>query len=152
MPSAVFQQPDLATAKAARAISAELPDGQLKLANVSTPLPAAVSAILREVLAEFAVGHAVTVVPMEAEFSPAEAAEFLNVSRGFVTRLMAEGQLPYREVGSHRRIPAPIVLEYDKAQRSRARAALAEIGSRDQAMGLYDETLMVRRARDRRSP
>ena len=150
MPGPVFQSPDQITAMAARAIVTELPEGPLKLANVSTPLPAAVSAILREVLAVFSEGGAVSLVPKDAEFSPAEAAEFLNVSRGFVTKLMDEGQLSYREVGSHRRIPAPIVVAYDEAQRLRARAALAEIAGRDQDMGLYDEAPMLNRARNRK--
>lgn len=138
MPKIIAQRPDAETAAAARSIASILPDGVLKIEDVSTPLPPAVASILREVLAQFAAGKAISVIPQDDEMSPTEAAEFLRMSRGFVSKLMDDNVLPYREVGAHRRIPTAALLHYDRLQRAKQRAALEEIARIDQEMGLYD--------------
>ncbi|MBL8847591.1 MAG: helix-turn-helix domain-containing protein [Hyphomicrobium zavarzinii] len=138
MANIIAQRPDAETAAAARAIAARLPEGPLKLEDVLTPLPPAVANILREVLTQFAAGKAVSVIPQDEEMTPNEAAEFLRVSRGHVAKLMDDGALPYREVGTHRRIPTAALVLYDKAQRARQRAAMEEMVRLDQDMGLYD--------------
>lgn len=71
--------------------------------------------------------------------TPVQAAEFLNVSRGFVAKLMDEGKLPFHQVGSHRRIPGAAVAAYKAAQEVRSRAAMAELVRLSQEMGGYDD-------------
>jgi excisionase family DNA binding protein len=41
-----------------------------------------------------------------------QAADFLDVSRPFVVKLITRGELPCRMVGTHRRIPSGAVLTY----------------------------------------
>jgi excisionase family DNA binding protein len=59
--------------------------------------------------------------------TPNEAADFLNVSRGTVTKPMDDGTLPFRSVGTHRRVPTAAVIAYDLKQRAQADAALNEL-------------------------
>ena len=129
--------PDTKTAAAARAIAAEMPSGQLKLNGVHTPLPEPIASMLREIVASYAAGNPVSLVSREGEMTPNEAADFLNVSRGTITKLMDDGTLPFRSVGTHRRIPTAAVVAYDLKQRAQADAALNELTRLSQEMGLY---------------
>jgi excisionase family DNA binding protein len=138
MADAGIRSPDPKTAAAARAIADELPTGQLKLHGVRTPLPEPIAAMLREILAAYAAGNPVSLVAREGEMSPNEAADFLNVSRGTITKLMDDGTLPFRTVGSHRRIPSAAVIAYDLRQRAHADAALDELTRLSREMGLYE--------------
>jgi excisionase family DNA binding protein len=98
-------------------------------------LPAEALVLLREVLAHFAKGDAVAVVPVAAEVTAQQAAELLQVSRPFVIRLIDEGQLPCRMVGTHRRIPLVDLLAFKEAHKARARAAAAELTQEAQDLG-----------------
>jgi len=137
MPNPPTRAPDRKTTAAARAIATELPDGELRIAGVRTPLPEPIGQLLREVLASYAAGKAVSVIARDGEMTPNEAADFLNVSRGYVSKLMDEGTLPYRKVGSHRRIPTAAVAAHDLEQRGRSDAALSELVRLGQEMNLY---------------
>jgi excisionase family DNA binding protein len=99
-------------------------------------LPAEALALLREVLAHFAKGDAVAVVPVAAEVTAQQAAELLRVSRPFVIRLIDEGKLPVRMVGTHRRIPLVDLLAFKEAHKARARAAAAELTQEVQDLDL----------------
>jgi len=127
---------DSATA-AARTIAAELPTGEIKIEGVDTPLPPQIASLLREAVASYAAGKSVRLVVRDNEMTPNEAADYLNVSRGFVNRLIDEGVLPVRIVGRHKRIPSVAVEAYDVKQRAQSEAALAELARLSQEMGLY---------------
>jgi len=99
-------------------------------------LPAEAVALLREVLAAFAKGEAVAVVPVAAEVTAQQAAEILRVSRPFVIRLIDDGKLPVRMVGTHRRIPLADLLAYKEAHKARARDAAAALAQETQDLGL----------------
>ena len=125
------------SAAAARTIAAELPSGEIRIEGVDTPLPPQIAALLREAVASYAAGKSVRLVVRDEEMTPNEAADYLNVSRGFVNRLIDEGVLPVRIVGSHKRLPTLAVEAYDARQRAQSEAALAELARLSQEMGLY---------------
>lgn len=50
--------------------------------------------------------------PLPREMTTTQAADFLDVSRPFVIKLVTRGELPCRLVGRHRRIPTPALVEY----------------------------------------
>ncbi len=82
-----------------------------------------------EILAQMANGNAVTIVPVHAEFTTQQAADYLNVSRPFLISLLEEKKIPFRTVGSHRRIrfiDLKAYREADDQQRERVLAELAE--------------------------
>lgn len=94
-------------------------------------LPALAVQLLVRILSEMADGNAVTLMPIRAELTSQQAADLLNVSRPFVVKLIEEGQLPCRKVGTHRRILLADLVRYKRqseADRVKAMAELAEQG------------------------
>ena len=67
-------------------------------------VPPEAARLLARILTEFAKGNAVTVVPVNAELTTQEAAEYLNVSRPHLVAVLEAGKLPFRKVGTRRRV------------------------------------------------
>jgi excisionase family DNA binding protein len=97
-------------------------------------LPGHVLQILLDVLAEMSRGNAISLMPTHQELSTQEAAALLNVSRPFLVGLLEKQGIPFRKVGSHRRVYLKDVLEYKERidqQRSQALDQLAEISQKE---------------------
>jgi excisionase family DNA binding protein len=73
-----------------------------------------------------------------AEMTTTQAAEFLDVSRPFVIKLVRRGELPCRMVGKHRRIPTGALRDYKAKMFREARSAADEMTRMAQDLGLYD--------------
>ena len=105
--------------------------------NVSVQdLPDSVLLLVRQILTEMAQGHAVSLSALPQELSTQQAATVLGVSRPFVIKLMDEGQLAYRKVGSHRRVMLDEVMVYMEGTRVKRLAGLAELTAEAQELGL----------------
>jgi excisionase family DNA binding protein len=101
-------------------------------------LPATLIPLLARVVRELVRGNAITIVPVHAELTTFEAAELLNVSRPYLVRLLDQGKIPYRKVGTHRRILAADLLKFKEGYRAKQRWALAAMAREAQEMGLYN--------------
>ena len=99
-------------------------------------LPPLVSRLLMDILEQTAAGHAVTVIPVEAEVTTQQAAELLNVSRPFVVGLIGKGLIASRMVGNQHRLPLKDVLAYKADNRAKRRETLREMAAIDQELGL----------------
>ena len=75
-------------------------------------LPGYAINLLLAMLTEMSKGNAITVMPIHAELSTQETAELLNVSRPHLVDLLEQGKIPFRKVGTHRRILANDVFDY----------------------------------------
>jgi excisionase family DNA binding protein len=92
--------------------------------------------LLLEILGQMANGNAVTLVPVQAEFTTQQAADFLNVSRPFFVQLLESNALPFRKVGTHRRVRFQDLLAYKQADEGNRKAVLDQLAADAQAMKL----------------
>lgn len=99
-------------------------------------LPTSALRLLVEILAEFAEGNAVRVVPIHAELTTQEAADLINVSRPHLVKLLDCAALPHHKTGKHRRIQFADLMRF-KAERERAgEQAMAELAEQAQELAL----------------
>ncbi|MDB5542423.1 MAG: hypothetical protein JWQ89_4150 [Devosia sp.] len=99
-------------------------------------LPKAVSTLLYHLLTEMAQGNAVTIIPVNAELTTQEAAEYLNVSRPHLIRLLGEGKVRFHMVGSHRRVKFSDLEAYRKASDEERQRVMEELAAEAQELGM----------------
>lgn len=92
--------------------------------------------VIGKMLGLMAQRQPVVLLHEKQELSTVEAANFLNVSRPFVIKEIAEGRLPHRMVGSHRRILFEDLLTYAKTMRANQQAALDRMAENARELGL----------------
>ena len=102
--------------------------------TVEVPVPAI--RLLREILDEMARGNAVALAPVHAELTTKQAADLLRISRTHLVRLLDEGRIPCRKVGTHRRVRIEDILAYRRDTEARRRNALDRLTVYDQELGL----------------
>jgi len=100
-------------------------------------LPAGAVKLLQAILEDMASGRAVTVVPQNAELTTQQAADFLNVSRPFLVQLLEQKKLPFRLVGTHRRVRFEDVLRFKENIDAERRKVLDQLAveAQDLKMG-----------------
>ena len=91
---------------------------------------------LLDVLAVIAIGDAVSVIPISAELTTQQAADILQVSRPHVVKLLENGDIAYRNVGTHRRVLAKSLIEYRDTDNQHRRSAADELTSLAQELDL----------------
>lgn len=94
---------------------------------VSLQLPAKLFGVLQTILDLMAKGKAFSLIPANAELTTQEAADMLNVSRPHIVKLLKEGIIPYKEVGTHRRILLEDLVAYSKDMKQKRKEALEEL-------------------------
>lgn len=103
-------------------------------------LPDAVYVALRMVVDAMSKGMGVTIQPSNAELTTQQAADLLHISRPTLVRLLADGKIPFHQVGRHRRVYLEDLLHYEETTRHDRQAALAELSRESAADGTDDES------------
>jgi excisionase family DNA binding protein len=121
----------------ARTVGDQRPAVVLDAEGSPVEVPGELIKVLRAIVQHLKAGHGVSVAPLHAELTTVEAAELLNVSRPHLIKLLENGALPYRKVGTHRRVRLVDVLAYRDRQDAEARQALDELTRQAEELGLY---------------
>lgn len=102
-------------------------------------LPDVVLKLLQQTISYLAQGKAVKLIPVGMELTTQEAADLLNVSRPHLVKLIDEGKIPCKKVGTHRRIRFQDLMDYKAKQGAEQRRLLAELTQFTQDLGLYED-------------
>jgi len=102
----------------------------------SISIPVTAFRLLNSILTEMAKGNAVTLIRVHAELTTQQAAQTLNVSRPFLIEQLEKGVIPYRKVGTHRRVMFKDLMEYKQTMDHNRLNALEELSAIDQELEL----------------
>jgi excisionase family DNA binding protein len=114
---------------------------QLRLQPEGAPeetvsLPESACRLLCEILTQMAQGNAFTLIPVHAELTTQQAADLLNVSRPFLIEQLEKNLIPFRKVGTHRRILFKDLMEYKQTMDLNRLKALDELSAQAQELGM----------------
>jgi excisionase family DNA binding protein len=106
-------------------------------AGADIELPASAIDMLLSILSNMAKGKATTIIPINAELTTQQAADLLNVSRPYVVELLERGALPYRKVGTRRRVRYSDLMAYKNRLDADRLATLDKLAAASQDLELY---------------
>lgn len=104
--------------------------------KVVVPLPARAVDLIMTVLVQMANREPFSVIPFQAELTTQQAADYLNVSRPYLTKLIDEGKIGHRMVGRHRRVKFGDLVQYENDSREKRKKALAELAAEQSRLKL----------------
>ena len=99
-------------------------------------VPLSAFKLLVDILTQMAEGNAVTVTAVHSELTTQEAADLLNVSRPYLVGLLENKKIPYRKVGTRRKVLAQDILDYKKNIDAKRMKTLDELAKQSQDLNL----------------
>ena len=106
--------------------------------DTTISLPTVATSALLNVLRDLAEGRTVSISDADEAITTREAAELLNVSRPFRTRLLKDGEILCHKVGTHHRVYCRDVLAYKARHQEQSEEAMQELTRLSQELGLYE--------------
>ena len=125
--------------KTAAAISRQKADGvKIKIQETGdfVTVPTKALDLLFYILNNMAEGKSISLIPSDSEISTQQAADMLNVSRPHLVKLLEEGVIPYKKVGSHRRILLEDLIEFDRKLKEQRITSLKKLAEQAQDLRL----------------
>jgi excisionase family DNA binding protein len=117
-----------------KSIEIMLEEAKKQPQSITVPLSA--FKLLLTILTEMAAGNTVTLVPMISELTTQEAANFLNVSRPYLIQLLETKKIPFRKVGTRRKILFQDLMAYKTKTDEARRKVLDELSKEAQKLGI----------------
>lgn len=117
-----------------KSIELKLVDRNGKLKKILVPRTAI--NLLATILEKMGSGDDVFLHSVRRELTTQQAADLLNVSRPFLIKLLESGEIPYRKVGTRRKVLSKDILKYKQKMDHKRRATLDELVARSQEMDL----------------
>ncbi len=102
----------------------------------TTEIDETIYRLFHQLLVDLAQNRAVSVLPVDHELTTHQAASMLNVSRPFVIGLLEQGLIPFRRVGTHRRIRLEDLLSYKEHAQAESDKAKDELAHQAQKHNL----------------
>jgi len=99
-------------------------------------IPSDAVSYLELILEHMAKGQQIEIVSGSQMLTTQQAADFLNVSRPHVVKLMETGVLPFIKVGKHRRIDFEDLKSYHNIQQKKAQKALKKLALQAQDLDM----------------
>lgn len=87
-------------------------------------VPHPVYRLLIQILKDLSEGTSVAIVPAKQGLTTSQASKMLGTSRQFFVNLLKSGQIPFKKVGSHRRVEVQALSDYKHRRDLDRRAAL----------------------------
>ena len=97
------------------------------------PRPAAI--LLAQALQLLADGQGVQIMPDSAMLTTQQAADLLNVSRPYLITLLERGEIPYRKVGTHRRVSFADLMNFKREDDHTRRASATALTALSEELG-----------------
>ncbi|MCC5646443.1 helix-turn-helix domain-containing protein [Nostoc sp. CHAB 5824] len=101
-------------------------------------IPEPIYQVLLQVVHAMASGKAISIIPQQQELTTQQAAEFLNVSRPYLIKLLEQGEIPHIKVGSHRRVRFDDLMNYKQQRDVKRDQLLSELTQMSQEAGFYE--------------
>ena len=99
-------------------------------------LPSKVLGLLSAIVSNMAAGKSMAIILSDATIGTQEAADYLDVSRPFIVRLLEKGEIPFSKVGTHRRIKVSDVIAYQKKTKAKRRKQLNFLAQQAQDLNM----------------
>lgn len=119
------------------------PSGRVVLCVDDAPettiaIPSEAFRLFIDLLNQLAQGNAVNIAPVHAELTTQQAAELLGVSRPYLVKILESGEIPFRKVGTHRRVRLLDILEYQQRDDKQRDSVARQLTEEAEELGLYE--------------
>lgn len=108
----------------------------LQDSHESLRLPGKAFGLLSAIISNMAAGKSMAIILSDATVGTQEAADFLEVSRPYIVRLLERGEIPFSKVGTHRRIKVSDLVAYQKKMKATQRRQLNILAQQAQELNL----------------
>ena len=99
-------------------------------------LPRKAFILLSTIISNMAAGKSMAIILADAAVGTQEAADYLDVSRPYVVRLLEKGEIPFSKAGTHRRIRVSDLVAYQKKMKATRKKHLNFLARQAQELSL----------------
>jgi excisionase family DNA binding protein len=102
----------------------------------SLRLPSKAINLLSTIISNMAAGKSMALILSDASVGTQEAADYLEVSRPYLVRLLEKGEIPFSKAGTHRRIRVSDLVTYQKKMKATRKKQLNSLVKQEQEFNL----------------